>query len=40
MLRPEELEIILCGNPDWDLTDVEKATTYVNFSPTDDVIKW
>ncbi|EGD77865.1 ITCH protein [Salpingoeca rosetta] len=40
MLRPEELEVILCGNPEWNLQDVEKVAKYVNFSPDDDVIKW
>eukprot|EP00730_Choanoeca_flexa_P001559 TRINITY_DN10688_c0_g2_i2.p1 TRINITY_DN10688_c0_g2~~TRINITY_DN10688_c0_g2_i2.p1 ORF type:complete len:623 (+),score=131.76 TRINITY_DN10688_c0_g2_i2:77-1870(+) len=40
MLRPEELERLLCGEPEYDLMDLKQHVRYVNYTADDQVIKW
>jgi hypothetical protein len=40
MLRPEELERLLCGVPEYDLMDLRQHVRYVDYKPTDEIIQW
>ena len=40
MLRPEELERLLCGLPEYDLMDLRQHVKYVNYEATDEIIQW
>ena len=40
MLRPEEVEMLVCGNPDFDMRALCTVTTYDGFSRKDITIKW
>ena len=35
MLRPEEVEILVCGSPKLDLRELQKNTEYDGFKATD-----
>ena len=39
MLRPEEVEMLVCGNPDFDMKALSKVTTYDGFSRRDVTIR-
>lgn len=39
MLRPEEVEMLVCGNPDFDMKALSKVTTYDGFSKRDVTIR-
>lgn len=39
MLRPQEVEMLVCGNPILDMNELRKVTTYDGYSPQDQVIK-
>ncbi|KAJ8317303.1 hypothetical protein KUTeg_005207 [Tegillarca granosa] len=39
MLRPSEIEMLVCGNPKLDLADLKKVTTYDGYNPQDSAIK-
>ena len=39
MLRPEEVEMLVCGNPDFDMKALCKVTTYDGFSKRDVTIR-
>ncbi|XP_077992332.1 putative E3 ubiquitin-protein ligase HECTD2 [Glandiceps talaboti] len=40
MLRPEEVEILVCGNPNLNLEELEKVTTYEGYSRNDPTIRY
>ena len=40
MLRPEEVEMLVCGNPDFDMKALCKVTTYDGFSKRDVTIRY
>ena len=39
MLRPEEVEMLVCGSPNLDLDALEKVTTYDGFTKNDQTIR-
>lgn len=39
MLRPQEVEMLVCGNPILDMNELRKVTNYDGYSPQDQVIK-
>jgi E3 ubiquitin-protein ligase HECTD2 len=39
MLRPEEIEMLVCGNPKLDMSELKKVTVYDGFSPHDNTIR-
>ena len=39
MLRPEEVEILVCGSPKHDMRELQKNTEYDGYKPTDRIIK-
>uniref|UniRef100_T1J0Y5 HECT-type E3 ubiquitin transferase n=1 Tax=Strigamia maritima TaxID=126957 RepID=T1J0Y5_STRMM len=39
MLRPEEVEILVCGSPKLDMVELRKVTIYENCSPNDTYIQ-
>lgn len=39
MLRPEEVEMLVCGGPVIDMEELRKVTIYDGFSETDPLIK-
>ncbi|XP_061194603.1 probable E3 ubiquitin-protein ligase HECTD2 isoform X2 [Saccostrea echinata] len=39
MLRPQEVEMLVCGNPILDMNELRKVTTYDGYSPQDQVVK-
>ena len=40
MLRPEEVEILVCGSPKLDLRELQKNTEYDGYKAGDRVIKY
>ena len=40
MLRPEEVEMLVCGNPDFDMDALKKVTVYDGYSSRDATIRW
>ncbi|ESO93074.1 hypothetical protein LOTGIDRAFT_119782, partial [Lottia gigantea] len=39
MLRPEEVEMLVCGNPTIDMSQLQKVTVYDGYNATDQIIK-
>ncbi|MBN3302772.1 HECD2 ligase, partial [Amia calva] len=39
LLRPEEVEILVCGSPDLDLNALQRVTQYEGYSKTDPTIR-
>nr|XP_022337082.1 probable E3 ubiquitin-protein ligase HECTD2 [Crassostrea virginica] len=39
MLRPQEVEMLVCGNPILDMNELRKVTTYDGYNSQDQVIK-
>ncbi|KAK6185095.1 hypothetical protein SNE40_007408 [Patella caerulea] len=39
MLRPEEVEMLVCGNPTIDLAELQKVAVYDGYNATDQIIK-
>ncbi|KAM8852011.1 putative E3 ubiquitin-protein ligase HECTD2 isoform 1-T1 [Synchiropus picturatus] len=39
LLRPEEVEMLVCGNPDLDMGALQKAAQYEGFSKSDNTIR-
>ena len=39
MLRPEEVEMLVCGNPNLNMADLKKVTSYDGFSCDDVTIR-
>lgn len=40
MLRPEEVEMLVCGNPELDMEALKKVTVYDGYNKTDPTIRW
>ena len=40
LLRPEEVETLVIGNPDFNIKDLEKITKYDGFKRTDATIRY
>ncbi|XP_060602267.1 probable E3 ubiquitin-protein ligase HECTD2 isoform X2 [Ruditapes philippinarum] len=40
MLRPEEIEMLVCGNPRLHMKDLKKVTVYDGYHPLDPTIKY
>ncbi|XP_028391449.1 probable E3 ubiquitin-protein ligase HECTD2 [Dendronephthya gigantea] len=40
LLRPEEIEMLVCGNPDFDMRALSKVTIYDGFSKRDATIRY
>eukprot|EP00127_Corallochytrium_limacisporum_P006979 Clim_evm33s239 gene=Clim_evmTU33s239 len=40
LCRPEELELLLCGSPDFDFDALERAATYDDYNESHPVIRW
>ena len=39
MLRPEEVEMLVCGSPDINMCELKKVTVYDGYQPTDPTIR-
>lgn len=39
LLRAEEIELLVCGNPVFDMKELRLVTTYDGYSPTDITIR-
>lgn len=39
MLRPEEVEMLVCGNPELDMDALRKVTVYDGYTKDDSVIR-
>ena len=39
MLRPEEVEMLVCGNPELDMDALRKVTVYDGYTKNDPVIR-
>ncbi|ELU04155.1 hypothetical protein CAPTEDRAFT_93626 [Capitella teleta] len=39
MLRPEEVELLVCGSPTMDISELKKVTVYDGYTATDSAIK-
>lgn len=39
MLRPEEIDMLVCGNPKLDMKELRKVTLYDGYHPNDQVIR-
>ena len=39
MLRPEEVEMLVCGSPTLDLNELRKVTDYDGFKPDDRLVR-
>ena len=39
MLRPEEVEMLVCGSPTLDMSELKKVATYDGYSASDPQIK-
>lgn len=39
MLRPEEVEMLVCGNPELDMDALRKVTVYDGYTKNDAVIR-
>jgi E3 ubiquitin-protein ligase HECTD2 len=40
MLRPEEAEMLVCGNPTLVMSELKKVTVYDGFTAQDNTIRW
>ena len=40
MLRPEEVEMLVCGSPNLNMAELKKVTTYDGYSAQDAIIKY
>lgn len=40
MLRPEEVEMLVCGCPKLDMEELRKVTVYDNFDENDPIIRY
>ena len=40
MLRPEEVEMLVCGNPTLNMAELKKVTVYDGYSSRDPTIKY
>ena len=40
MLRPEEVEMLVCGNPTLNIAELKKVTVYDGYSSRDPTIKY
>lgn len=40
LLRPEEVEMLVCGNPDFDMRALSKVTIYDGFSKRDATVRY
>lgn len=40
MLRPEEVEMLVCGNPTLVMGELKKVTVYDGYSAQDSTIRW
>jgi E3 ubiquitin-protein ligase HUWE1 len=40
IFTPEELELLIAGLPDIDVSDLKAHTEYVGYRPTDETIQW
>lgn len=40
MLRPEEVEMLVCGSPNLNLADLKKVTTLDGYQSSDQTIKF
>ena len=40
MLRHEEVEMLVCGSPNIDLTELRKVTEYDGYKPDDPIITY
>ena len=38
MLRPEEVEILVCGAPTMDLSELRKVVVYDGYRPGDETV--
>ena len=39
LLRPEEVEMLVCGNPDFDFTALQQVTIYDGYNKHDVTIR-
>ncbi len=39
LLRPEEIELLVCGSPKFDMEELREVTTYDGFKPQDKTIR-
>ena len=40
LLRPEEVEILVCGSPELDMHALQRSTQYDGYAKTDLTIRW
>ncbi|KAI1886881.1 hypothetical protein AGOR_G00200350 [Albula goreensis] len=40
LLRPEEVEILVCGSPELDMNALQKVAQYEGYSKTDTTVRW
>lgn len=40
LFRPEELELLICGSPEYVFQDLQKSVEYVGYSAGSNVIRW
>ena len=40
LLRPEEVEMLVCGSPDLEMNALQKAAQYEGYSKTDSTVRW
>lgn len=40
LLRPEEVEILVCGSPELDMHALQRSTQYDGYAKTDSTIRW
>lgn len=40
LLRPEEVEILVCGSPELDMHALQRSTQYDGYAKTDPTIRW
>ena len=40
MLRPEEVEMLVCGNPNLNMADLKRVTVYDGYSANDVTIRY
>lgn len=40
LLRPEEVEILVCGSPELDMHALQRSTQYDGYEKTDPTIRW
>ena len=40
MLRPEEVEMLVCGNPTLNMAELKKVTVYDGYTSRDPTVKY